>query len=81
MEKTYRLKGQEISMKFLKSIKMMFAGQEVEITVKAVDPEIVETPKIKNGLLEMIRENRQKAPLVPSDLDIRGLIDEAHNPA
>lgn len=36
METTYRLNTQEISVAFLKSLKTLFAGQEIEIVVKPV---------------------------------------------
>jgi len=79
MQTTYRIKAQEISMAFLKSLKTMFAGQEVEIIVKSVEPK--NDSAKKNGLLKMINENRQKAPIISTDVDIRSLIDEAQNPA
>jgi hypothetical protein len=80
MQTTYRIKAQEISMAFLKSLKTMFAGQEVEIIVKSVDPKN-DSSINKKGLLKMINENRQKAPVINPDIDIRGLIDNAQNPS
>jgi hypothetical protein len=38
MQTTYRLKAQDISMTLVKSLKTLFAGQEVEIVVKSVEP-------------------------------------------
>jgi hypothetical protein len=38
MQTTYRLHTQEISAVFLQSLKTLFAGQEIEITVKPVGP-------------------------------------------
>jgi hypothetical protein len=38
MQTTYRLKAQQISMTLLKSLKTMFAGLEVKITIKSVEP-------------------------------------------
>jgi len=38
MQTTYRLKAQEITMAFLKSLKTAFAGKEIEITVKSIEP-------------------------------------------
>jgi DNA-binding protein len=77
MQTTYRLKAKEISSAFIKSVKTLFAGQEVEIVVKSVGPEI----NRKTELLEMIKRNRQNAPVIASDIDIRGLIDESQYPA
>lgn len=82
MQTTYRLKAQEISMTFLKSLKKLFAGQEVEIIIKSVDPENKSVPGESNkGLLQMIRDNRQNAPVISGNIDLRELIDRAHNPA
>lgn len=76
MQTTYRLKAREISMAFLKSVKTLFAGQEVEITVKSVKPAI----KDNHQLAEMIRESRSNAPVVAPGVDIRSLIDESQYP-
>ena len=80
MQTTYRLKAKEISMTFLKSLKTMFKDQEVEITVKSVDPADKGLFKDKNKLLEMIRESRGNAPIISPDIDIRALIDESQYP-
>lgn len=81
MQTTYRLKAQEISMTFLKSLKTLFAGQEVEIIVKTVEPKEKTFSKSRQRLLEMVRENRQKAPVIAPDVDIRALIDESQYPS
>jgi hypothetical protein len=81
MQTTYRIKAQEISMTFLRTLKTMFAGQEVEITVKTVESEKNELPFNNAGLIEMIRENRLYAPTISPDVDVRTLIDESQNPA
>jgi hypothetical protein len=81
MQTTYRLKAQEISMAFLKSLKTMFAGQEVEITVKSVDsPQKKSDSPVNSNLLQMIKDNRKAAPVISPDVDIRTLIDNSHNP-
>jgi hypothetical protein len=74
MQTTYRLKAQEISMTFLKSLKTMFAGQEVEIIVKSVEPNEKEFSNGQKILLKMISENRIKAPVIAQDRDIQSLI-------
>lgn len=80
MQTTYRFKAQEISMAFVKSLKTLFAGQEVEIIVKSVDNEKNTAKKDKHAeLLQMINDNRLKAPVIAPDTDIRSLIDDAHN--
>jgi hypothetical protein len=82
MQTTFRLKSKEISATFLKSLKTLFAGQEVEITVRSVEPSTPEmSPEVKNALLEMIRDNRLNAPVISPDIDIRGLIDESQYPS
>jgi len=80
MQTTYRLKAQEISMTFLKSLKTMFAGQEVEITIKSIEPREENIHTDNKKLLDMIRESRRNAPLISQDVDIRGLIDESQYP-
>lgn len=77
MQTTYRLKVQEISMTFLKSLKTMFAGEEVEIIVKSIPKK---EAKAHKGLLKMIQDNRKNAPVVANDIDIRNLIDNAQYP-
>jgi len=77
METTYRLKAQEISMTFLKSLKTLFAGQEVEITIKSVEPQV----KNNHQLADMFRESRTNAPVIAPDIDIRALIDESQCPS
>jgi len=64
-------------MTFLKSLKTMFAGQEVEIIVKTVEPKEKVLSKNQKRLLEMIRENRHNAPVIAMGVDIQGLIDGA----
>ncbi|HEY4324324.1 MAG TPA: hypothetical protein VGN20_10065 [Mucilaginibacter sp.] len=80
MQTTYRLKAQAISMTFLKSLKTLFAGKEVEITVKTIEPEENDHSTRSKGLLEMINGNRKKAPVISKNIDIRGLIDDAQYP-
>jgi len=68
-------------MAFLKSLKTMFAGQEVEITVKSVDsPQKKSDSPVNSNLLQMIKDNRKAAPIISPDVDIRALIDSSHNP-
>ena len=81
MQTTYRLKAQQISMTFLKSLKTMFAGQEVEIIVKTVEAKEKTLSQGQKTLLEMINENREKAPVIALDVDIRSLIDDSQYPS
>ena len=60
---------------------MLFAGQEVEITVKSVEPKEGALTQAKKRLLLMIGENRQNAPVIAPDIDIRSLIDDSQYPA
>ncbi|MES2428692.1 MAG: hypothetical protein V4560_17040 [Bacteroidota bacterium] len=77
MQTTYRLKAQEMSITFLKSLKTLFAGQEIEITIKSVEP----IQKDREKLMEMMKENRLNAPIISPDIDIRSLIDESQYPS
>jgi CxxC motif-containing protein len=77
MQTTYRLKAQEMSITFLKSLKTLFAGQEVEITIKSIEP----VQKDREKLMEMMKENRLNAPIISPDIDIRALIDESQYPS
>ncbi len=80
MQTTYRLKAQDISMTFLKSLKTLFAGQEVEITIKSVKPEDKNKVKDNHRLAEMISDSRGSSPVIAPDIDIRALIDESQYP-
>jgi hypothetical protein len=80
MQTVYRLKAKEISMTFLKSLKTLFAGQEVEIIVKTLEPKKNAVSKGENKLLKMINDNRKRAPVIASDVNIRSLIDESQYP-
>ncbi len=61
-------------MTFLKPLKTMFAGQEVEITVKTVETKEKTLSQGQKRLLEMISENRKNAPIVAIDIDIHSLL-------
>jgi hypothetical protein len=81
MQTTYRLKAHEISMTFLKSLKTLFAGQEVEITIKPVGPAGVQPATNPNQkIAEMLFESRANAPVITPDTDIRALIDQSQHP-
>lgn len=67
-------------MTFLKSLKTLFAGQEVEITIKSVKPEHKTAIRDNNRLAEMIRDSRISSPVIAPDIDIRALIDESQSP-
>ena len=58
----------------------MFAGEEVEITIRSVVPSAKNFSKGRNSLLEMLKENRQGAPLISPDISIRGFIDDSQCP-
>jgi len=81
MQTTYKLKAQEISEAFLKSLKTLFAGQEVEITIKSVEPGQKKEAKNQSELLRMIQNNSINAPVISPDIDIRHLIDESQYPS
>ena len=81
MQTTFRLKAKDISMSLLNSLKTLFEGKEIEIVVKSVEQEKGGSDEDgQQKLLKMVKDNRRNAPVVPQDLDIRKMIDEAHNP-
>jgi len=81
MQTTFRLKAKDISMSLLNSLKTLFEGKEIEIVVKSLEQEKECSDEDgQQKLLEMVKDNRRNAPVVPQDLDIRKMIDEAHNP-
>ena len=81
MQTTFRLKATDISTSLLNSLKTLFEGKEIEIVVKSVEQEKdCSGEDGQQKLLEMVKDNRRNAPVVPQDLDIRKMIDEAHNP-
>ncbi|EHQ28218.1 hypothetical protein [Mucilaginibacter paludis] len=81
MQTTYRIKAQDISMTFLKSLKTLFAGQEIEIIVKSLEPVEKDIPNRQKGMLELIKRNRENAPIISADVDMRKLIDESQYPS
>ena len=65
----------------MKSLKALFAGKEVIITVEPVEEKKMNLYSAnQDSLLKMIAENREKAPLVKSDIDIRQIIDDSQHP-
>ena len=81
MQTTFRLKAKDISMSLLNSLKTLFEGKEIEIVVKSLEQEKGGSDEDgQQKLLKMVKDNRRNAPVVPQDLDIRKMIDEAHNP-
>ena len=81
MQTTYRFKAKEISMAFIKSVKTLFADKEVEIIVKTIDTKDEEKTAVNKAILEMIKDNRKRAPMIINNIDIRSLIDSAHYPS
>ena len=62
-------------------MKTLFADKEVEIIVKTIDAKEDEKTAVNKAILEMIKDNRKKAPKITNDIDIRSLIDNAHYPS
>lgn len=80
MQTTYRIKIQDIGMSFLRKLKNQFAGQEVEIVVKPVEANQNRDGRHQKGLLQMVRDSRNHAPVIDSGIDIRGIIDDSQYP-
>lgn len=78
MQTTFRLKAKDINSTLLSSLQDLFEGQEVEITIKSVTQE-KEIEASTNALIQMIKDNRDSAPVISKDIDIRKLIDETHH--
>ena len=49
--------------------------------MKSVEPKEKELSAGQKKLLDMIKENRQNAPVIALDVDIRSLIDDSQYPA
>jgi len=80
MQTTIRLKAHEIGTTFLKTLQTMFAGEDVEITVKSLPPNREQVPSNQQKLIAMVDENLKTAPVISADIDIRALIDESQYP-
>jgi len=78
MQTTFRLKAKDINSTLLSSLQDLFEGQEVEITIKLVTQE-KEVEASTKALIQMIKDNRNSAPVISKDVDIRKLIDETHH--
>lgn len=80
METTYRLKAKELSVEFLESLKAVFTGQDVEITVKSIEIKTDHPETDVEKLLRMIEENSKNAPVISPDIDIHAFISESQCP-
>ena len=78
MQTTFRRKAKDINSTLLSSLQDLFEGQEVEITIKLVTQE-KEVEASTKALIQMIKDNRNSAPVISKDVDIRKLIDETHH--
>jgi hypothetical protein len=79
MQTTYRLKAKELSIDFLESVKSVFTGQELEITIKSIESNAPKNAADKNALLKMMENISKNAPVIANDVDIRSLIDDSHS--
>ena len=66
-------------MNFLESLKTLFSEQDVEITIKTLDPADSVSSRRKVALKKMIQESRQNAPKIDPSVDVRSIIDEMYN--
>ncbi|TWR30503.1 hypothetical protein FPZ43_06065 [Mucilaginibacter pallidiroseus] len=78
MQTTYRLKAKELSIDFLESVKSVFTGKELEITVKSIESNEQKTAANRNALLKMMENISKNAPVIAHDVDIRSIIDDSH---
>ena len=67
METIFKLKTKELDMSFIESIKNLFKGKEIEITIKSTQDEteyLLGTPANKKKLLEAIDEVKKNENLI-----------------
>jgi antitoxin YefM len=67
METIFKLKTKELDMSFIESIKTLFKGKEIEITIKSAQDEteyLLRTPANKKKLLEAIDEVKRNKNLI-----------------
>jgi len=67
METIFKLKTKELDMSFIESIKNLFKGKEIEITIKSALNEteyLLSSPANKKMLLEAIEEVKRNKNLI-----------------
>jgi antitoxin YefM len=67
METIFKLKTKELDMSFIESIKNLFKGKEIEITIKSAQDEteyLLSTPANKKKLFEAIDEVKRNKNLI-----------------
>lgn len=67
METIFKLKTKELDMSFIESIKNLFKGKEIEITIKSAQDEteyLLRTPANKKKLLEAMNEVKRNKNLI-----------------
>lgn len=67
METVFKLKAKELNMSFIESIKHLFEGKEIEITVKPAQNEteyLLSSPANKKRLIEAIDEVKNNKNLI-----------------
>jgi hypothetical protein len=67
METIFKLKAKELDASFIESIKHLFRGKEIEITVKSAQEEtdyLLGSPANKKNLIEAIEEVKKNKNLI-----------------
>lgn len=72
MQTTYRIKADELDTSFLKNIKTLFRGKEIEISVQEADETeyLFSTPENKKHLLKIIEDVESNKNIITPDQEL-----------
>lgn len=72
MQTTYRIKADELDTNFLKNIKTLFRGKEIEISVQEADETeyLFSSPENKKHLLKIIEDVENNKNIITPDQEL-----------